>query len=312
MIKGEKMNFIKKWYTYQKERFPVLMYGIYIASIVFAVYCCCLYYSPLFKYTVYSADAVKFVEKWTIVIPMFIVAFMQFLMVRIVDEFKDYDEDKKFRPYRPVPRGLVTLNELSALLIICIILQIGISILFKGNIVLLFVLWLFFLMMSRNFFMKKFLDKHLLIEVLLDEIMMPIMVLYLSSFCLNKWGLIVLLFDTRFPILLLISYIVSWIVEVARKVRSKDMEETGVKTYTAVLGIPKAMMLLSLIESILFMFQTIILTRIIWVNIVFYIIVMLTNLLFIYKQKKSFAKTVELSANFYILFVYVSMIMLII
>lgn len=312
MIKGEKMNFIKKWYTYQKERFPVLMYGTYIASIVFAIYCCCLYYAPLFKYTVYSADAVKFVEKWTTVIPMFVVAFLQFLMVRIVDEFKDYEEDKKFRPYRPVPRGLITLNELSALLIICLILQVGITILYKGNLVLLLVLWGYFLIMSRGFFIKKFLDKHILIEVLLDEIMMPIMVLYLSSFCLNKWGLIVLLFDTRFPVLILISYVISWIVEVARKVRSKDKEETGVKTYTAVFGIPKAMMLLSLLESILFMLQTIILTRIICLNIVFYIIVMITNLLFIYKQKKSFAKIVELSANIYILFVYVSMIMLII
>ena len=32
------MNFFKKWYTYQKERFPVLMYGIYIFAIVFSTY----------------------------------------------------------------------------------------------------------------------------------------------------------------------------------------------------------------------------------------------------------------------------------
>ena len=38
-------------------------------------------------------------------ITMFVVAFLQFLMVRIIDEFKDYEEDKKYRPYRPVPRG---------------------------------------------------------------------------------------------------------------------------------------------------------------------------------------------------------------
>ena len=43
---------------------------------------------------------------------MFIVTFLQFLMVRIVDEFKDYEEDCKYRPYRPVPRGLIKLKEL--------------------------------------------------------------------------------------------------------------------------------------------------------------------------------------------------------
>lgn len=32
-------------------------------------------------------------------------------MVRIVDEFKDYEEDCEYRPYRPVPRGLITLKD---------------------------------------------------------------------------------------------------------------------------------------------------------------------------------------------------------
>ena len=35
-----------------------------------------------------------------------------FLQLRIADEFKDFAEDSRFRPYRPVPRGLVTLTEL--------------------------------------------------------------------------------------------------------------------------------------------------------------------------------------------------------
>ena len=33
------MNFIKKWYTYQKERFPVLIYSTYILAIVVATFC---------------------------------------------------------------------------------------------------------------------------------------------------------------------------------------------------------------------------------------------------------------------------------
>ena len=39
----EKMGFFKKWYTYQKERFPVGVYGLYIFCIVFAVFCYCNY-----------------------------------------------------------------------------------------------------------------------------------------------------------------------------------------------------------------------------------------------------------------------------
>ena len=32
------MRFIKKWYTYQKERFPILMYGLYVFSIVIGTF----------------------------------------------------------------------------------------------------------------------------------------------------------------------------------------------------------------------------------------------------------------------------------
>ena len=33
------MNFFKKWYIYQKERFPLLIFGIYILAIVVGTFC---------------------------------------------------------------------------------------------------------------------------------------------------------------------------------------------------------------------------------------------------------------------------------
>ena len=108
------MNFIKKWYTYQKERFPILTYGIYIFAIVFATFCFSDYYGNMFKVKsieiAYSMGTMEYTRNWMKMIPMFIVVFLQFLMVRIIDEFKDYEEDCKYRPYRPVPRGLITLK----------------------------------------------------------------------------------------------------------------------------------------------------------------------------------------------------------
>ena len=40
-------------------------------------------------------------------------ALLFFLQLRIADEFKDFEDDARYRPYRPVPRGLVTLRELA-------------------------------------------------------------------------------------------------------------------------------------------------------------------------------------------------------
>ena len=74
-------------------------------------------------------------------------------MVRIVDEFKDYEEDCKYRPYRPVPRGLIKLKELKILFVICIILQLILTITCSQNgILYLIILWVFFALMSKGFF----------------------------------------------------------------------------------------------------------------------------------------------------------------
>ena len=151
---------------------------------------------------------------------MFVVTFLQFLMVRIIDEFKDYKEDCKYRPYRPVPRGLVSLKELGVLFAICAILQVIITFIFcKGAMLCLIALWLFFAIMSKGFFIKKFLDKHILIEVALDELLMPFLVMYLIIFphnTVSEFGL-----SNQFYIFIFMTYIVCWIVEIARKIRSK-------------------------------------------------------------------------------------------
>lgn len=304
------MNFIKKWYTYQKERFPILTYGIYIFAIVFAVFCYNSYLAPKtyesISKLVWSVGPEPYVMNYYKIIPMFIVAFLQFLMVRIIDEFKDYEEDCKYRPYRPVPRGLITLKELKVLFILCVILQLLITlwINLKGTF-LLIVVWIFFFIMSKVFFIKKFLDKHILIEVFLDELLLPLLMLYLSRFIYyidfsNIWKL------------LFMGYIVSWIVEIARKVRCKEDEETGVRTYTAVFGIKKAMLILFVLETFLMIIQTLILGKAyLGFTIVIYVIVNLINLLFGIKQSKKFAKLTELSANMYILISYLSLGLLI-
>ena len=240
-------------------------------------------------------------------------AILQFLMVRIIDEFKDYEEDCKYRPYRPVPRGLVSLKELKILFFICAILQVVITACINPIILIyLALVWAFFAIMSKSFFIKKFLSKHILVEVLLDELLMPILVLYLSKFvqysnpfefdinCLNIWKF------------LLMSYIVSWIVEIARKVRCKEDEEKGVKTYTAVFGIKKATLLLSALEIILACIQGIILKKYTISVICLVLAVILINIGFFTKRNKKFAKLTELSANIYIFLVYFSMGLLLI
>ena len=279
------MNFFKKWYTYQKERFPIATYGLYIFSIVFGTFC-------------FATES----KNWIMLIPMFVVALLQFLMVRIVDEFKDFEEDSKYRPYRPVPRGLVSLKELGILGGICAIIQIGLTaILNLKGLIYLSLVWIFFAIMSKSFFIKKLVDKHILLEVTLDEFLMPILVLYLSTF--------VTTISVKLIPFLILSYLGSWIVEIARKVRCKEDEENGVKTYTAVFGIPKTTTIVVVLEALIMMMQYYILgTKYIIPILALYVLINIPNLLFIIKENKKLAKMVGLLANMYLILVYISML----
>lgn len=296
------MNFFKKWYTYQKERFPVLAFGSYVFAIAFATYC----FSNSEFNKVYPLGTSFF--DWKIILTMFVLGLLQFLMVRIIDEFKDYEEDCKYRPYRPVPRGLITLKELKVLFIICAILQIAITaIVNRYALKYLVLLWIVFYLMTKGFFIKKVLDKHILLEVTFDEIMMPILVVFLSKFPNGR-----IFLTNRYFLFLFMTYVVSWIIEIARKVRCKEDEEEGVRTYTAVFGINKAMLLLNLLQLILTTIQTLILgkERLLITGIPF-AIVLLTNILFAIKQNKILSKLAELFANVHVFLVYFSMILLV-
>ena len=279
------MNFFNKWYTYQKERFPIATYGLYIFSIVFGTFC-------------FATES----KKWIMLIPMFVVALLQFLMVRIVDEFKDFEEDSKYRPYRPVPRGLVSLKELGILGGICAVIQIGLTaILNLKGLIYLSLVWIFFAIMSKSFFIKKLVDKHILLEVTLDEFLMPLLVLYLSTF--------VTTISVKLIPFLILSYLGSWIVEIARKVRCKEDEENGVKTYTAVFGIPKTTTIVVVLEALIMMMQYYILgTKYIIPILALYVLINIPNLLFIIKENKKLAKMVGLLANMYLILVYISML----
>ena len=279
------MNFFKKWYTYQKERFPIATYGLYIFSIVFGTFC-------------FATES----KNWIMLIPMFVVALLQFLMVRIVDEFKDFEEDSKYRPYRPVPRGLVSLKELGILGGICAIIQIGLTaILNLKGLIYLSLVWIFFAIMSKSFFIKKLVDKHILLEVTLDEFLMPLLVLYLSTFVTR--------ISVKLIPFLILSYLGSWIVEIARKIRCKEDEENGVKTYTAVFGIPKATTIVVVLEALIMMMQYYILgTKYIIPILALYVLINIPNLLFIIKENKKLAKMVGLLANMYLILVYISML----
>jgi hypothetical protein len=102
-----------RWWTYQRERFPVFAHGILILAFSSSA----VSFSWLLRSHALAGQetgAVVLAPQPASLAPFLVAfgtAFLFFLQLRIADEFKDFEEDSRYRPYRPVPRGLVSLRE---------------------------------------------------------------------------------------------------------------------------------------------------------------------------------------------------------
>ena len=93
---------MNRWVTYQRERFPLAGHGPLVAAFSASAVC----FSSLLRGHLAAPSPLA-------LIAAFLTSLVFFLQLRIADEFKDFAEDARLRPYRPVPRGLVTLRELA-------------------------------------------------------------------------------------------------------------------------------------------------------------------------------------------------------
>ena len=214
---------VRRWWIYQAERFPLVRHGPLILAFSFS--------AVAFSWLLRSDSG------WPSPVSA-LVAFLSclifFLQLRIADEFKDDEEDRRYRPYRPVPRGLVTLRELRGLFILAGVLQLGLALwLDMKLLVLLAVTWTYLALMSKEFFIGEWLrGKHLLYMVTHMAIM-PLIDLYATS---SDW----LVFQGHPPTglgwFLLASLFNGMVIEIGRKIRSPGDEEEGVSTYSVVWG----------------------------------------------------------------------------
>src|SRR6218665_3289582 len=93
----------------------------------------------------------------------------------MADEFKDAGDDARWRPYRPVPRGLVKLSELRILFIISAVLQAVMAfVLDAWLLVPLVIAWTYLALMSVEFFMRDWLKKRPVVYLLSHMGIMPL------------------------------------------------------------------------------------------------------------------------------------------
>jgi len=213
-----------RWWIYQRERFPVLAHTPIIAAFSLSA----VSYSSLVR----NAGRLPGWKPCTIA---FLSSFLFFLQLRLADEFKDFEEDLRYRPYRPVPRGLIKLRELGYVWVVCILVQLALALWLSPRlVVLLIITWTYLACMSKEFFARSWLKQRPITYMVTHMAIMPLVDLYTTACDWIPAGYI------RPPRgllwFLLVSFFNGMVVEIGRKIRSPQDEEHGVETYSQLWG----------------------------------------------------------------------------
>lgn len=219
---------MSRWITYQRERFPLAAHAPLVAAFSASAVC---YASLVRGGGVRPAAAALFVA--------FVTSLLFFLQLRVADEFKDFEEDSKYRPYRAVPRGLVTLTELAGVGIAAAVIQLVLALLLEPSIVwILAIAWAYLALMTREFFVAGWLKRHPVLYMTSHMMILPLVDLYATA-C--DWWVAGLRQPPRGLFwFLVVSYFNGMVIEIGRKIRVPADEEHGVDTYSALWGRSRA------------------------------------------------------------------------
>ena len=233
-LEDNNASFLKRFYIYQKERFPLFGHGLLVASFSFSA----IAYSRICR------GEKEFVN-WEIYLTGIFTTITLFLLVRIFDEFKDAEDDAKYRKELAVPRGLMSLKELAIIGVVVAFFQIIINLFFFPKMLIIYFIVIAYLsLMGKEFFIPEWLKKNQFWYVTSHMLIIPLIDVYAS-------GLDWLLEGVSAPKGLIFFFAVSFmngiVLEIGRKIRTPEKESEGVLTYTVMLGANRAVMLWILI-----------------------------------------------------------------
>jgi 4-hydroxybenzoate polyprenyltransferase len=214
-------------WEYQKERFPVAGFVPLISAFVFS--------SAAFSRL--SRGLTEFIP-W----PRFAVGayttIALFFLLRVLDEHKDQDVDRRYRPELPVPRGLVTLGELrvfaAGVLVLALLLN---ALVVPRALIAMVPIGIWIALMTREFFVRDWLRAHPAAYLLSHMVVLPVIDVYTTGLDWLAEGV------EPPPSLMLflgVTFANGILLEIGRKVRAPADEREGVDTYTAAWGRPRA------------------------------------------------------------------------
>lgn len=273
---------LQRLYIYQKERFPVVFVFLTTLAVVLSSFA--VTNTPLHFLNIFFA---------------LLAAFIYILHIRIVDEIRDYQHDLEYHKLRPIPRGIISLQELKTidlftiLIFTLVAIQYGFLTFFIG---LSAILYTFFA--SQEFFMYEKIRSHFLLYNAVNIIQIVILQLFVYALFSPTF------YDSLIVwIHLLFIFINSIILEILRKIKIKSEESLGHDTYSWHLGFKKSLWLnlfLATLNYLAFLWLIIVTQTFkvgaFLISFIFIILVILSTIFHLKNQDKRSERDLYLSA----------------
>lgn len=202
-----------------------------------------------------------------------------FLMIlRIADDFKDYELDRRLFAERTLPSGRVYKRDLAWALAFIVVSSTALNFIYMNNFYWFLFLYIYGTLMALWFFQKSKIQNSLPLALVTHNPVMMVLNVYIITFVCFKYGLPLLSWPTF--LLAFTMYFPSLIWEISRKIRAPK-DETEYVTYSKLFGYDRAtkfvrnLTLLDIVTNVLLLWNVskvgvvILLANVIWVTVQF-------------------------------------------
>lgn len=217
---------LKRLYIYFKERYPIIPRLILGLIVFLEIHFIVLLNNGITKFNI---GIQEFVGAYTV--------FAFLLWLRIADDLKDYETDKKLFKDRPLPSGRTTKKDVMIIGVIIELIAVVLNLIFMNNICFFVILYVYGYLMSKWFFQKSKIQPSLPLALITHNPVQMIVNLYIISFTCIKYSIPAISLTTAMALFTL--YFPALIWEVSRKIKAPK-DENDYTTYSKLFGYKKA------------------------------------------------------------------------
>jgi len=217
---------LKRLHIYYKERYPIFL-RILLGLIVFGE----IYFIILLNQgvTKFHIGIQEIIGGYTV--------FAFLLWLRVADDLKDYETDKRLFPDRPLACGKTKIKDVVISCALVELLAVILNYIYMPNFIFFIILYIYGYFMSKWFFQRSKIQPSLPLALVTHNPVQMFVNLYIISFTVIKYNLnfinlttIMTLFTLYFPALI-------W--EVSRKIKNPK-KENDYTTYSKLFGYRRA------------------------------------------------------------------------